>query len=64
MFYPGEEDGGTRRGIRRGLRRGTRKKMKQKRTEKGNKEKQFEGDYQTNGMSVVALVKTCLSLFT
>ena len=65
LFYFGEEDGctrrGTRRGVRRerrGLRKGTRKRKK------GNKEKTFEGDYQTKGMSVVALVKTRLSLFT
>ena len=53
-----------RRGRR--LRRGTRKrkKRKQKKTEKRNKEKILEEDYQTKGMSVVALVKTCLSLFT
>jgi hypothetical protein len=51
---------------RRGLRRGTRKskKRKEKRIEKRNKKKKYEEVYQTKGMSLFALLKTCLSHFT
>ena len=72
LFYSREEDGCTRRGIRRGgrgLRRGTRKRKKRKEKRTGKKmkrkkKKKNEEDYQTNGMSLVALLKTRLSHFT
>ena len=59
LFYISEEDGCTRRGSRRGGRIGRRGNRKRK-----EKRKKRKKDYQTKGMSLVALLKSGLSHFT
>ena len=64
LVYIREEDGCTRRGSKRGRRRGTRKRKKRKEKRKEKRKKRKKKDYQTKGMSLVALLRSGLSYFT
>jgi hypothetical protein len=62
LFDSREEDGCTSRGNRRGMRRGRRGlrrgyRKRKKRTMKRKKKRKLEEDYQTKGMSLVALME-------